>query len=81
MTTHMMTKEDAREFISHNLLRLMSETEIGQRELSRKSGMDQARISLLCRGLLLPNPADLANLAEALGTTTDGLLKPVPVHA
>lgn len=77
----MMTKEDAREFISHNLVRLMADTDIGQRELSRKSGMDQARISLLCRGLLLPNPADLANLAEALGTTTDGLLKPVEVHA
>ncbi len=77
----MMTKEDARENISQNVCRLMAETATGQRELSRKSGMDQARISLLCRGLLLPNPADLSNLAEALGTTTDGLLKPVPVAA
>lgn len=75
----MMTKDDARDFISQNVCRLMAEKNVGQRELSRTSGMDQARISLLCRGLLLPNPADLANLAEALGTTTDGLLKPVAV--
>jgi transcriptional regulator with XRE-family HTH domain len=81
MNAPMMTKEDARDFISHNVCRLMSETGLSQRELSRLSGMDQARISLLVRGLILPNPADLANLAEALGTTTDGLLRPVPVNA
>lgn len=71
----MITKDEAREFIAANVCRLMDETGLGQRELSRRSGMDQPRISLLVRGRLLPNPADLSNLAEALGVTPNDLLE------
>ena len=80
MIAPVITKEEAKRLISTNVDRLMHEQGIGQRELSRLSGMDQPRISLLVKGKLLPNPADLANVAEALGTTTDGLL-PVGLSA
>jgi len=73
-----ITREQARQRISSHVEMLMTEKGISQSELSRLSGVAQSRISLLCKGELLPNPADLWNVAEALGTTLDGLMQPIP---
>jgi transcriptional regulator with XRE-family HTH domain len=73
-----ITREEARHRISSHVELLMTEKAISQSELSRLSGVAQSRISLLCKGELLPNPADLWNVAEALGTTLDGLMQPIP---
>jgi transcriptional regulator with XRE-family HTH domain len=73
-----MTREEARTRISGHVDLLMTEKNVSQSELARMSGVAQSRISLLCKGELLPNPADLWNVAEALGTTLDGLMAPLP---
>lgn len=52
----------------------MEQNGITQNELARRSEVAHSRLSLLIRGELLPNPADLWNVAEALGTTLDGLM-------
>lgn len=70
----MITREQARERIAENVSRLMAENGITQNELARRSEVAHSRLSLLIRGDLLPNPADLWNVAEALGTTLDGLM-------
>lgn len=75
MIKPVITREEARERIATNVERLRGS--MSQNELARRSGVAQSRISLLCKGELLPNPADLANVAEALGTTIDGLMEPV----
>lgn len=71
----MITKDDARRRLAGNVRRIRLQLGLTQTELSQLSGMDQAAISRLERGQLLPNPADLANLAEALNSTTDALLR------
>lgn len=71
---NVITREQARERIAENVSRLMAENGITQNELARRSEVAHSRLSLLIRGDLLPNPADLWNVAEALGTTLDGLM-------
>ncbi|MBL8815998.1 MAG: helix-turn-helix transcriptional regulator [Planctomyces sp.] len=73
----MITRDEARTRIAAHVTRLMAENNISQIELARMSCVAHQRLSLLIRGELLPNPADLWNVAEALGTTLDGLLSPV----
>lgn len=75
---NVITREQARERISGHVVILLAEKNMTQNELARRSDVAHSRISLLCKGELLPNPADLWNVAEALGTTLDGLLQPLP---
>lgn len=70
----MITRDEARTRIAANVSRLMEANGITQNELARRSEVAHSRLSLLIRGELLPNPADLWNVAEALGTTLDGLM-------
>lgn len=74
----MITRDEARKRIAGNVLLLMETKNISRSELSDRSGVAHPRITLLVRGELLPNPADLWNVAEALGTTLDGLMTPLP---
>lgn len=74
----MISRDEARQRISHHVSALMAAKEISQNELARRSGVAQSRISLLVVGELLPNPADLWNVAESLGTTLDGLMAEIP---
>ena len=73
-----ITKDEARERIAGHVNLLLEEHEMTQSDLSRLSNVSHPRITLLCRAELLPNPADLWNIAESLGTTLDGLLEPLP---
>jgi transcriptional regulator with XRE-family HTH domain len=72
-----ITRDEARKRIAGNVLLLMDEKGLNRSDLSDRSGVAHPRITLLVRGELLPNPADLWNVAEALGTTLDGLMKPL----
>lgn len=74
----MITKEEARQRIAGHVNLLLERKGITGTELARRSGVAQPRIVLLRRAELLPNPADLWNIAEALGTTANGLLKELP---
>ena len=77
----MITREEARERISGHVVLLLEKHGMSQSDLARRSEVASPRITLLCRGELLPNPADLWNVAEALGTTLDGLMRPLPALA
>jgi len=71
---NVITRDEARSRIADNVARLMLANGISQNELARRSEVAHSRLSLLLRGELLPNPADLWNVAEALGTTLDGIM-------
>lgn len=76
-----ITRDEARQRIAANVSRLLAEQGMTQNELARRSDVAHSRLSLLIRGDLLPNPADLWNVAEALGTTLDGLMGPTTESA
>lgn len=75
---NVITRDEARKRIAANVSRLMNTRGISQNELARLSEVAHSRLSLLIRGELLPNPADLWNVAEALGTTLDGIMTAEP---
>ncbi len=74
----MITKAEARKRIAANVRRIRTQRGLTQVELATASQIEQSTISRLERGHVLPNAADLANLAEALDSTTEALMRPVP---
>lgn len=73
----MISKAEARQFTAANVRRIRKALGMTQVELSKKSGVDQGTISKLERAQVLLNSADLHNIAEALNSSSDVLLKPV----
>jgi len=73
----MIQKTEARKRLSHNVRRIRKALGLTQVQLSDRSGMKQSTISALEQGMVLPNPADLFNLAEALNSSIDVLLREV----
>lgn len=71
----MITKEEARKRLSINVKRIRKLIGMTQEELCEQSNVNQSTISKLERGAVLPNVVDFANLAEALNTTTEVLLR------
>ena len=74
----MITKEEAKERLKHNVRRLRLMLGLTQVELAELASVEQGTISKLESGSVLPNVADMANIAEALNSTSEVLLKPVP---
>lgn len=72
-----ISRDEARRRIAGNVLSLLESKGMSRSDLAERAQVAHPRITLLCRGELLPNPADLWNVAEALGTTLDGLMKPL----
>jgi transcriptional regulator with XRE-family HTH domain len=77
----MITKAEARVRVAANVKRIRVQRGITQVELAALAQIEQPTISRLERGHVLPNAADLANLAEALDSTTEALMRPVPEAA
>lgn len=71
----MIQKHEARARLAHNVRRIRKELNLTQVQLSERSGMHQSTISELEKAAVLPNPADLYNLAEALNSSIDVLLR------
>ena len=71
----MITKEEARKRLSINVKRIRKLIGMTQEMLCEESNVNQSTISKLERGEVLPNVVDFANLAEALNTTTEVLLR------
>ena len=70
----MFDKNEARQNIADNVKRLMELYGLSQSELGRKAGVKQVFISRLIDQVMIPNAIDLANVADALGTTSDALM-------
>ena len=70
----MITDEQAVKYIAKNLRLRLSELEMSQGELARQSHSSAVRISQYARGAVMPGSGVLSRIAEALGTTVDGLL-------
>lgn len=71
----MIDKPSARIRLASNVLRIRKAMGLTQVQMADRSGVPQGTISRLEKGLVLPNPADLYNLAECLNTSIDVLLK------
>ena len=72
----MISKHEARQISGVNVRRIRKLRGLTQMQLSQISGVDQATISKLERFQVLLNSADLYNIAEALDTTSDFLMRP-----
>lgn len=70
----MFDKTEARNNIAENVRRLMELYGLTQSELGRKAGVKQVFISRLLDKVMIPNAIDLANVADALGTSSDALM-------
>ena len=73
-----ITDEEARINIAANLRRILRERGMTQTDLVERSGENKMYISRVCNGRFLPNAAALARIAEALDTTCELLMRPVP---
>ena len=76
----MHDKETAKNFLASNVRRLRKMLGMTQSDLAQSSGVGQDTISLIENGKTTPNCFDVANIAEAMNTTTEVLLKPVPAQ-
>lgn len=74
----MHDKDTAKHYLASNIRRVRKMLGMTQVSLAESSGVDQGTISLIETGKTTPNCFDVANIAEALNTTTELLLKPVP---
>lgn len=74
----MHDKEEAKQFLAGNVRRARKLLGMTQMDLASASGVDQSTISLIEQGKTTPNCFDVANIAEALNTTTEILLKRIP---
>lgn len=76
----MHDKDEAKQFLANNVRRTRKLLGMTQADLANSSGVGQDTISLIENGKTTPNCFDVANIAEALNTTTEILLRPVPVQ-
>jgi transcriptional regulator with XRE-family HTH domain len=76
----MHDKENAKQHLAANVRRTRKLLGMTQVDLAESSGVDQGTISLIETAKTTPNCFDVANIAEALNTTTEILLKPVPAQ-
>lgn len=56
-----------REAFTKKLIDLMRDNNLNQADLARKAGLTRDAISTYCRARSMPEPANLAKLAKALG--------------
>jgi transcriptional regulator with XRE-family HTH domain len=75
METMIISKERARLNIAENLRRLMDARGMTQTQLADAAGISQPFVHKLLHAKINPNAADLRNVAEVLGTTSDTMLE------
>ena len=76
----MHDKEEAKQFLANNVRRTRKLLGMTQADLANASGVGQDTISLIENGKTTPNCFDVANIAEAMNSTTEILLRPVAAH-
>ena len=70
----MMSEVEWLEEFRINLLRMMDEDRITQKELADDSGLSEASISYYVNGTKMPGVRAIVNLAYALDCSTDDLI-------
>ena len=70
----MFEESEARQAIAQNVADLMHLHGLTQTSLAQRAGVKQVFISRLLGRVMIPNAIDLANVADALGTTSDALM-------
>lgn len=70
----MLTDEQRKAIVSANLKRLVADRGISQRQLAELTGYGVMTINDAINGKKMPGGGLIANLAEALKTTTDEIL-------
>ena len=75
MSTVMLTDEEAKDVIAHNVARYMEKREMTQRQLAVAARENDMAISRVVRGIHCPSAAMLARIADALAVTVDDLLQ------
>lgn len=76
----MHDKEEGKQHLANNVRRTRKMLGMTQADLANCSGVGQDTISLIENAKTTPNCFDVANIAEALNTTTEILLKRVPAQ-
>lgn len=74
----MLTDDRAKEVLSRNIGQRLVELEWTQGRLADESGETDMMISRIIRRENIPSAAVLARIAEALGVSTDFLLRDTP---
>lgn len=69
---------DAKRNIAFHVLRLLEKKGKSRYWLSKQTGEYESRIAAVCKGESLCKSGLLARIAEALETTTDDMLRPIP---
>lgn len=70
-----VTADTAKEVLPRNLAKLLSAKGWSRYRLAQETGMNQMTIGNICNGIHEPSASKLKTIADALGTTTDSLLK------
>lgn len=73
----MHDKEEGKQHLANNVRRTRKLLGMTQADLASSSGVGQDTISLIENAKTTPNCFDVANIAEALNTTTEILLRRV----
>ena len=73
----MIEKEIAKPRLAYHVRRVRRLLGMTQTDLSEASRVEQGTISQIERAKVVPNYVDVINIAEALNTTVETLLKPV----
>lgn len=61
-------------YFSVNLMEMLEEAKMTQRELADASGLSEAAVSNYIRGRQMPGVRAIVNIADALGCSTDELI-------
>lgn len=67
--SHLQAKNDNFMKISENLLKILEENGLTQRELAERAGLSKVSLNRWCKGKTRPNPAALEKIATFFGMT------------
>ena len=71
----MITEAEARRNVATNVVTLLEALGMTQRDLAHATGLDDMKISRICRGLHDPGTVAMARIAKVLHTSIDKLLE------
>ena len=74
----MKNDDDAKQFIAFNVRATLARRGRSRYWLAKQTGEWQGTIANVCLARNMPGSGLLARIADALGVTTDDLLRPIP---
>ena len=77
----MIERDEARQRVAHHVRRIRRLLGLTQPQLAAAASVSQRMISDIETGQSVPDMINAANIAEALNTTTEALLRPIEVNS